>query len=653
MNQLNSPQNNKSFSSSDTQREIRINKLNQLKSRGFDPFTPHSHRDFTLLQAKDLFDIKPEIIGDTSKKISLVGRLKTKRTSGQIAFGQLEDESLPNGFQCIFKSDSLIDGDTVLHFDDFKNLVDEGDYLQLTGYLDRSRSGEPSLFVEQYHILTKSLRPLPERLDDIEQIYRQRYMDMRLNPEVREMFRRKSRFWSATRKFMVDNAFTELQAPTMEETTGGAEASPFVTHHNSLDEDYFLRISSELHLKRYIVGGFEKVFDIDKNFRNEGIDDEHLQEFTQMEFYWAYASDIELMDYCEKLIKYVIQETFGTTMLQKDGKDIDWSKPWPRVPYYDFIEQYSGIKLAEYETVEKLQLLAKELGVHFEDYASKGRLIDQIYKKVARPKCIEPIWLTNIPVELSPLAKRDPKNLSLTLRSHLLAYGSELSNGFSELNDPIDQLNRFEEQQKYRDSGDDEAMMIDYDYVQALEIGMPPTAGFAYSERLFSVLSQKPIRETTAFPLMKRKENSNSGKSKKTMVAHCVLLDTPEVPNWSKLNAAAHLSASFASREGKKLIHIDSTKTKDGEIIPMNIQHAIMMKTTGEKLDLIKLKQEAEKLNLVVTCFTEEMRESSNDEKVKAKQEVKSINEIGFLGILVFGEKSKVENLTDKFQLAP
>jgi lysyl-tRNA synthetase, class II len=643
---------NKSFSSVDTQRELRINKLEQFKSRGLDPFTPNSHRDYILYEVKNLFITKPEIIGNTKNKATIAGRLKTKRVSGKIAFGLLEDESLPGGFQCIFKSDTLIDGDMLLHFDDFKNLIDEGDYLQLTGYLDISRSGEPSLFVENYIILTKSLRPLPEKLDDIEQIYRQRYMDMRINPEVREMFRRKSRFWSATRQFMVDNAFTELQAPTMEETTGGAEASPFVTHHNALDEDYFLRISSELHLKRYIVGGFEKVFDIDKNFRNEGIDDEHLQEFTQMEFYWAYASDIELMDYCEKLIKHVIQETFGTMTLQKDGRDIDWSKPWPRIPYYEFIEQYSGIKLQDYDTIEKLQELAGKLDVHFEDFASKGRLIDQIYKKVARPKCIEPIWLTHIPVELSPLAKRDPKNPSLTLRSHLLAYGSELSNGFSELNDPIDQLNRFEEQQKYRDSGDDEAMMIDYDYVQALEIGMPPTAGFAYSERLFSVLSQKPIRETTAFPLMKRKEANSADKSKKTMVAHCVLLDTPEVPNWSKLNAAAHLSASFASREGKKLIHIDSTKTTDGETIPMNIQHAIVMKVTDDSTNLIALKRTAELQGYTVTCFTQTMRESSNDEKVKSNHEVKSVSEIGFLGVLVFGEKSKVEELTKDYKLA-
>ena len=643
---------NKSFSSVDTQRDIRVEKMDQLKARGIDPFTPASHRDFTLIEAKNIFDISPESIGENTKVVTLAGRLKTKRVSGKIAFGQLEDESLPSGFQCVFKSDELDSNDKTLGFDDFKQLIDEGDFLQVTGYLDRSRTGEPSLFVQQFTILTKSLRPLPEKLDDIEQIYRQRYLDMRLRSEVREMFRMKSRFWSATRQFMVDHGFTELQAPTMEETTGGAEASPFVTHHNTLDEDYFLRISSELHLKRYIVGGFEKVFDIDKNFRNEGIDDEHLQEFTQVEFYWAYASDIELMDYCEKMIKYVIQATFGTMVLQKYGKDIDWAKPWPRIPYYDFIEQYSGIKLQDYDTVEKLQKLATELGVHYEDFASKGRLIDQIYKKIARPKCIEPIWLTHIPVELSPLAKRDPQNPSLTLRSHLLAYGSELSNGFSELNDPIDQLARFEEQQGYREGGDDEAMMIDHDYVQALEIGMPPTAGFAYSERLFSVLMQKPIRETTAFPLMKRKEKSVAGKSKKTMVAHCVLLDTDEVPNWSKLNAAAHLSASFASRQGKSLIHIDNTKTVDGVEIPMNIQHAIIMKATGSRNSLIDLKAQSENTGLMVTCFTEEMRESSNDEKVKAKQEARLNSEIGYLGILVFGEKSKVEELTKGFELA-
>jgi lysyl-tRNA synthetase, class II len=454
-------------------------------------------------------DSAPQLV--KNQKVWLAGRLKTKRGSGKIAFAVVEDESLPSGFQFLFKSD-LVKEETskqYLSFEQFKELIDEGDYIEAYGNLEYSQRGEPSLFVESFKILTKSLRPLPDALEDVETKLRQRYIDMKLNPEVREMFVKKSKFWSATRGYLVSSGFLEVQAPTLEETTGGAEAAAFETHHNALDEDFYLRISSELHLKRYIVGGFEKVFDIDKNYRNEGIDDEHLQEYTQMEFYWAYASFEDLVRFSEGLFKHVIEQTFDTSKLNYQDTVVDWSTKWSRLGYYEFVEKYAGIKLAEYDTVEKLRDLATTLGLHYDEHAGYGRLVDLIYKKTARPKCIEPTWLIDIPVELSPLAKRDPKNPSNTLRCQLIAYGSELCNGYSELNDPLDQLARFEEQQELRVGGDDEAMMIDHDFVNALEIGMPPTVGFGFSERLFSVLMQKSIRETTPFPLMKRKKNTH------------------------------------------------------------------------------------------------------------------------------------------------
>jgi lysyl-tRNA synthetase class 2 len=449
---------------------------------------------------------------------------------------------------------------------------------------------------------------------------------------------------------MVKHGFTELTMPTMEETTGGAEATPFITHHQALDEDFYLRISSELHQKRMIVGGFEKIFDIDKNFRNEGIDDEHLQEFTQMEFYWAYASYEDLLDYGEKLIKYVIQETFGTLELDYNGKKVDWSRTWPRLTYYEFVEKYAGIRLTEYDTLEKLQDLATELGLTFDQTDGYGRLMDLIYKKTARPKCIDPVWLIDQPVEISPLAKRKPDNPKLTQRLQLIAYGSELCNGYSELNDPIDQLARFEEQQRLRESGDDEAMMLDRDFVTALEIGMPPTAGFGYSERLFSVLARKPIRETVPFPLMKRKVG-DGGKAKKTMVAHAIILDKPEISIWTKFNTVAHLAASLGAREGKKLMHIDHSRTTDGEKIPMPIQHAILVKKTDQPEKLLDLKRMAEQKGLRVTCFTEEMEVNIGHEEVHHVQENKSKDQIGWLGVMIFGKKSDVEELTDDLEL--
>lgn len=482
----------------EVERENRIQKAQVLREKGQNPYTEQVLRDITLLELKNTFDNKK---GET---ITVAGYIKSLRLSGKIGFTTVEDDSLPEGFQFIFKSD-LLDS-SPLNFEDFKELVDRGDYIQVTGKLDISQRGEPSVFVSEYRVLTKSLRSLPEQLDDIEIKYRKRYIDMKLHPEVREIFRLKSKFWQATRDFMIRADFLELQAPTLEHTTGGAEAAPFSTHHNALDEDFYLRISSELFLKRYIAGGFEKVFDIDKNYRNEGIDDEHLQEYTQLEFYWAYSEFDTMVSFSEELIKYVIQNTFSTLFLSYQDKTIDWNGNWPRLSYYEFVEQFANISLQEYDTIEKLRALADNLGLHYNDTDGYGRLLDLIYKKTARPNCIEPVWLIDHPVALSPLAKRNSNNADLTLRAQLIAYGSELTNGFAELNDPLDQLARFEEQQALREQGDDEAMMIDRDFVEALEYGIPPTCGFGYSERLFSILMQKPIRETTAFPLMKREK---------------------------------------------------------------------------------------------------------------------------------------------------
>lgn len=489
-----------SLTAIEVERQSRINKAKAIQSKGQNPYSEKVKRDMTLFELKQLFDAQK---GDI---VTVAGYIKSLRLSGKIGFTTVEDASLPEGFQFIFKSDLLPSSDW--SFDTFKELVDRGDYIQVTGQLELSQRGEPSVFVHTYSVLTKSLRSLPEKLDDIELKYRKRYVDMKLHPEVRQMIMMKSTFWQATREYMLQNSFLELQAPTLEHTTGGAEATPFSTHHNALDEDFYLRISSELFLKRYICGGFEKVFDIDKNYRNEGIDDEHLQEYIQFEFYWAYSEFDQMLAFSEDLIKYVIQKTFNTLQLSYKDQIIDWSEKWPQMSYYDFVETFAGISLQQYDTLEKLQGLANDLGLHYNPTDGYARLIDLIYKKTARPKCISPVWLIDHPVELSPLAKRNPEHPHLTLRSQLIAYGSELTNGFAELNDPVDQLMRFEEQQSLREAGDDEAMMLDYDFVEALEYGMPPTCGFAYSERLFSVLMQKPIRETTAFPLMKREKNN-------------------------------------------------------------------------------------------------------------------------------------------------
>lgn len=641
--------NNVSLSSANAQRDIRLGKMNTLRARNIDPFPPNSRRDMTLREAKEKFDTT----FNSQNEVVLVGFISSKRGSGKISFASVQDDSLPEGFQFVFKADQVITGnEQELSFDDFKKLIDEGDYIQATGTLMKSQRGEPSLFVDSYRLLTKALRPLPEKLENIEDKYRKRYIDMKLNPKVREMFKQKSKFWSSTREFMVKSGFLEVTMPTLEHTTGGAEAEPFVTHHNALDQDFYLRISSELYQKRMLVGGFEKIFDLDKNYRNEGLDDEHLQEYTQMEFYWAYADYNDLMDYCEELMKYVIKSTFGTHSMRYDEQTtVDWSKPWPRIPYYDFVKQYGGVDIEQCNTIDKLRAKAAELGLDYDESDGKGRLIDLIYKKTARPNCIEPVWLIDQPVDVSPLAKRIPDKPEFTQRIQLVGYGSELCNGYSELNDPVDQLARFEEQQRLREDGDGEAMMLDRDYINALEIAMPPAAGFAYSERVFSVLLRKSIRETTPFPLMRKESSSQIGNSKETMVAHSIVLNNDSMQGWQKMNTAAHLSSSFAARIGPKLFENNSSQTKDGQDILMNIQHAIVMKEANSSSDLYELIQHTENKDLFVVTFTRDMIESSDDKIVMRSHSSKPAVEIDYLGVMVYGPLKEVRKLTKEFGL--
>jgi len=391
----------------------------------------------------------------------------------------------------------------------WQSTLDIGDFVSVTGPLFKTKKGEMSVDVRELQMATKSLLPLPDKHDGIENEdlrLRQRYVELAIDPDVREMFRKKSMFWRATREFLLERGFLEVETPVLEPIFGGAEAEPFVTHHNALDTDFYLRISPELNLKRLIVGGFEKVFEIGRIFRNEGIDAEHLQDYTQMEMYWAYQDYRGLMEFLEKLIKEVICKTFGTYKIARRGEEVDWEKPWQLYDYGELFKKYSGLDVAT-ATKEELLMKAKELRADgISENLGRGRLIDLVYKKTVRPTLIEPGFLINPPVEIEPLAKRSEKDKDIVERFQIVAYGTELGKGYSELNDPIDQRARFEEQMKLRAAGDNEAQPMDDDFVKALEYGMPPTAGFAYSERLFAVLMDKPVRETVFFPLMRRKK---------------------------------------------------------------------------------------------------------------------------------------------------
>ena len=660
----------------------------------------------------DTTELEPsKIVLKPKQKITLAGRIKSKRVSGKIAFTTMEDESLPEGFQFVFKQD-LLDGasnlieqkinnstSSSLTFSQFKNLLDEGDYIQASGYLDRSQTGEPSLFVESVKILTKCLRPLPDKLDyeNFEERYLNRVVDFKMNTKdetglsVRDIVRLKQKYWHIWRDEMQKEGFLEVECPVFEKIPGGAEARPFTTFYNELDQEVYLRISLELPLKKLIAGGFERVFEIGRIFRNEGSSPQHLQEYTQIEFYWAYADYTDGMKLVKRIYQRIVQEILGQLkQIDYYGHEVNWgdwcslatalsngwglanneqvwepdltgqSKQnippeahkifgWPIIPYYDAVKFYSNGEVDfRNKSLEDLLQIAKEKGVDIEPGAGIASVMDKIYKKVARPHIHNPIFLALVPVELEPLAKRHPPQPNLTERWQIVAGTAELGKCFSELNDPVDQFERFQQQQAARDAGDEEAQFMDEDYVKALELGTPPMAGFGTSERFLSFLLGKHIKECVTFPHVRTQENK-PGKSKTTMVAHVVLWNHPELAEWQKYNTIAHLTASFAAREGKKLILFEHSHTQDGEDIPMNIQHAIMIKQTDDLNKLRQLKRLAEQEKLLVTVFTEDMQLTSDDYKVNQLHTQKLSSEIKYLGVLVYGKKSLVEKLTTEF----
>ncbi|MBI2587737.1 lysine--tRNA ligase, partial [Candidatus Azambacteria bacterium] len=384
---------------------------------------------------------------------------------------------------------------------------DIGDFLHASGKLFKTKHGEKTVEVKTYGMLAKSLRPLPEKrqgLKDVEERLRRRYLDLLMNLETRELFRKKSQFWASVRTFMMRAGFLEVETPVLEAVPGGADAEPFVTHLNALDIDLYLRISLELPLKRLLVGGYEKVFEIGRIFRNEGIDATHLQDYTQLEFYWAYQDVEGLMKFVRDLYQTAVRTVRGSLTSIWGNTKIEWGGTWPQLDYYELFQKHLRLNL---KTASRQELLtaAKKEGLKLERWVGRGRLIDQLFKKHVLPKLIQPAFLLNPPADIEPLAKRLPQSPDRVGRVQVVGCGMELGKGFSELNDPLDQRARFEGQMKLREKGDREAQRLDEDFVEALEYGMPPAAGFGMSERLFAVLMNTSVRETVFFPLMRPK----------------------------------------------------------------------------------------------------------------------------------------------------
>lgn len=474
----------------------RRKKLEKIKEAGLDAYPASSERTTRIAEARSDF----ATLSKSGKKITLAGRLTGMRDQGNIIFLDLRDES--GKFQIVAKNTATE------NFIFWKSVLDIGDFISATGVIFKTKKGEESLEAKDLKILTKSIRPLPGEwygLENTEERLRERYLDLLLDEGTKDIFRKKAVFWETFRNFLTKEGFLEVELPVLESVPGGAEAEPFKTHHNALNTDFYLRISLELPLKKLLVGGFEKVFEIGRIFRNEGIDKEHLQDYTQLEFYWAYSDYNELTKFVEKMYKEVIGATCGTLKTNYGGKETDWGKKWPKVDYVEAFKKASGLDPTT-AAREELFKKAKELRIEPEKNASKGRLIDLIFKKTVRPNLIQPCFLVDPPVEVEPLAKRKAGNRRVVERMQVMACGTELGKGFSELNDPADQRARLEEQEKARAAGDKEAQRLDEDFIEALEYGMPPASGFGVSERLFAVLMDKPVRETVIFPLMRPKK---------------------------------------------------------------------------------------------------------------------------------------------------
>ena len=476
-------------------RDERLRKLGQIRELGINPYPAKSHRNTKIATILDHFTEKD------GQEVCIAGRIVAIRAFGKIAFVKLRDYT---GEVQIFMEKSDTVAPEMFGVKQLK-LLDTGDFIEATGKVGKSSTGEISVFANEIRLLTKSLRPLPgyDGLTNKEERYRRRYVDMNINPEVRERLVRRSKFWQATRDFMNSHGFIEINTPVLETTTGGADANPFVTHMDALDSDYYLRISQELPLKRLLGGGFEKVYDIGPRFRNEGVDDEHLPEHIAFESYAAYEDYEDGMRLYEEMIKYVAKETWGTLKFNVGGFEVDLDQDWPRIKYADLLRDKFDVDVFNPDR-EKMLSILRENGVKVDPSVSDGRLLDNLWKLI-RKTSAGPYWLVEEPLSLSPLAKVSDENPLVTQRFHPIIAGTEMGNGYSELNDPLDQLARFEEQQAMRNSGDDEAQMLDMDFVEMLEYGMPPACGWGNSERNFWLLEGVSGREAVPFPIIKKR----------------------------------------------------------------------------------------------------------------------------------------------------
>ena len=546
---------------------VRREKLAQLRAMGINPYPADLFPvDHTSANIKNNFE--------EGKKVVIAGRLMSRRIQGKASFAELQDAE--GRIQVYFNRDEICSGeDKTLYNDVYKKLLDIGDFIGIEGELFKTQVGEKTVMVKDFKLLSKALKPLPQpRVDaegkvhdaftDPEQRYRQRYADLVVNPHVKEVFVKRTKLFNAMRTFFNERGYFEVETPILQPIPGGAAAKPFITHHNSLDIPLYMRIANELYLKRLIVGGFDGVYEFSKNFRNEGMDRTHNPEFTAMEIYVAYKDYNWMMDFCEQLLEYCALQVNGTTKATFGEHTVDFKAPYKRVTMAESIEHFTGFDITG-KTEDELRAAAKDMGISVDNSMGKGKLIDEIFGEKCEGNYIQPTFITDYPKEMSPLCKEHRDNPELTERFELMVCGKEIANAYSELNDPIDQRERFEAQLKLADRGDDEAMFIDNDFIRALEYGMPPTSGMGIGmDRLIMYLTNNPsIQEVLFFPQMKpeRKAVALTDEAK----AVFALLKKAEKIELSALKAQAGLSNKKWDKAIKELTKNSLAKVEKNE----------------------------------------------------------------------------------------
>ncbi len=494
--------------SSDDLRSTRIEKADQLKQQGLNPYayrwevTHHTadlQTKYADLAAGEMVEVE----------VSVAGRIMARRVFGKLAFFTLQDETGQIQLYLDKKAIEVSMAEDAAAFDRLKQLTDVGDIFGARGVIKRTEKGELSVYVRDYEILTKSLLPLPDKwhgLTDVEKRYRQRYVDLIVNPDVRDTFRKRALITAGIRRYLNDRGFVEIETPVLQSEAGGADARPFITHHNALEMDLYLRIATELHLKRLVVGGFERVYEMGRIFRNEGISTRHNPEFTSIEIYQAYGDYLDMMTLVEELITLPAQEVLETLQISYQGQPVDLTPPWRRVTMHDAVQEQTGLDFSQFTELDEAKTAAKAAGItNIDDCGSIGRLLNEAFEQTVEATLIQPTFVTDYPIEISPLAKPHRSKPGLVERFELFIVGRETANGFSELTDPLDQRQRFEAQAARKAAGDLEAHGVDEDFLTALEYGLPPTVGMGMGiDRLVMLLCDcASIRDAIAFPLLK------------------------------------------------------------------------------------------------------------------------------------------------------